>query len=132
MKKLTVLSLITGILCGLWTASSPSLGLLGWARFAGCTAFFAAGGKLKGFKSAITTAVITFVMCIQAKIKLFEFIPGTFIGSFSTFAYGGNWKAVVPALILGAILGLLCESGGTWLFNTTNKNIDSEENIRIS
>jgi hypothetical protein len=160
MKKLTALSLITGILCGLWTASSPSLGLLGWAGFAGCTAFFAAGGKLKGFKSAIittlsgvfwamviiqicnhmefayvgaiTTAVITFVMCIQAKIKLFEFIPGTFIGSFSTFAYGGNWKAVVPALILGAILGLLCESGGTWLFNATNKNIDSEENIRIS
>jgi len=153
MKNLVALSLTTAILCGIWIELSPSLGLLGWAGFAGCTAFFAAGGKFKGFKSAIitnlsgvfwamiiiqmsnnlefahagaiSTAVITFMMCIQAKIKLFEFIPGTFIGSFSTFASGGDWKAVIPALILGAILGYLCESSGTWLFNVTNKNTDS-------
>ncbi|MCT4544650.1 MAG: DUF1097 domain-containing protein [Vallitalea sp.] len=81
------------------------------------------------YAGAISTAVITFVMCIQAKIKLFEFIPGTFIGSFSTFASGGDWKAVVPALILGAILALLCESSGIWLFNVTNRNTDSQENV---
>lgn len=155
MKNLVALSVTTAILCGIWTALSPSVGLLGWAGFAGCTAFFAAGGKAKGFKSAIitnlsgvfwatviiqmcnyidiphigaiSTALITFVMCIQAKIKLFEFIPGTFIGSFSTFASGGNWKAIVPALILGSILGYLCETSGTWLFNITNKDNDSEE-----
>ncbi|MCY6484308.1 DUF1097 domain-containing protein [Clostridium aestuarii] len=157
MKNLFALSLTTAILCGIWTGLSPSLGLLGWAGFAGCTAFFAAGGKLKGFKTAIitnlsgvfwamviiqicnhmefahvgaiSTAVITFMMCIQAKIKLFEFIPGTFIGSFSTFASGGDWKAIIPALILGAILGYLCETSGAWLFNVINKNTDSEENV---
>jgi hypothetical protein len=55
MKNLTALSITTAILCGIWTVLSPSLGLLGWAGFAGCTAFFAAGGKFEGFKSAIIT-----------------------------------------------------------------------------
>lgn len=159
MKNLFALSLTTAILCGIWVVVSPSLGLLGWAGFAGCTAFFAAGGKAKGFKSAIitnlsgvfwamviiqicnhvefahigaiSTAAITFIMCIQAKIKLFEFIPGTFIGSFSTFASGGDWKAIIPSLILGAILGYLCETSGTGLFNVINKNTDSEENVAM-
>ncbi|WP_270942732.1 DUF1097 domain-containing protein [Romboutsia lituseburensis] len=149
MDSLFALSLMTAIFCGLWSALSSSLGLIAWAGFAGCTSFFAAGGKLKGFNraiftnlsgvfwaiisikiceyieiqhiGAITTAVITFIMCIQAKIKFLDFIPGTFIGSVSTFAANGNWKAVVPALILGAILGYICESSGLWLFKIFNK-----------
>jgi uncharacterized membrane protein YesL len=83
--------------------------------FAGCTAFFAAGGmKNGGLKTAlitglsgvfwgmviiavsslfvfpqsgtILTALITFIMCIQSKCKYFAYIPGAFIGCFSTFA----------------------------------------------
>lgn len=149
MDSLFALSLMTAIFCGIWSALSSSLGLIAWAGFAGCTSFFAAGGKSKGFKKtiltnlsgvfwamisikicqyieiehigAITTAVITFIMCIQAKIKFLDFIPGTFIGSVSTFAAGGNWKAVALALILGAILGYICESTGIWLFEVLNK-----------
>ncbi|MCT4565528.1 MAG: DUF1097 domain-containing protein [Maledivibacter sp.] len=155
MGNLAALSLMTAILCGIWVELSSALGLLGWAGFAGCTAFFAAGGKIQGLKSSlpatlsgvfwamviikmcnymefshvagISTALITFIMCIQAKIKLFEFIPGTFIGSFSTFASGGDWKGVVITLILGAILGYACESSGTWFYNVTNRNTNSQE-----
>lgn len=156
MGNLAALSFMTAILCGLWVEVGSALGLLGWAGFAGCTAFFAAGGKITGLKrsmpttlsgvfwamviiqmcnymefahvAAISTALITFVMCIQAKIELFEFIPGTFIGSFSTFASGGNWQGVVIALILGGILGFLCESSGTWFYNVTNKETNANPN----
>lgn len=149
MEYLLALSLTTGVLCGFWMEVSSLFNLLAWAGFAGCTTFFAAGGKKAGFKSAILTnlsgvfwavviiqltmhleiphataiytAVITFIMCIQSKFSLLKFIPGTFVGSFSTFAAGGDWKAVVPALICGAILGWACESSGTWLYKITNK-----------
>jgi len=149
MEYLLALSLTTGILCGVWMDVSSTLHLLAWAGFAGCTTFFAAGGKKDGFKTAIvtnfsgvfwavitiqitnylgiphniaiSTGIITFVMCIQAKWSLFQFIPGTFVGSFSTFAAGGDWKAVIPALICGALLGWACEASGTWLHKVTNK-----------
>lgn len=160
MGSLTALSLTTAILCGIWVEVSGAIGLLGWAGFAGCTAFFAAGGKVQGIKkalpttlcgvfwamviiqmcnylnighiSAISTALITFVMCIQAKIGLFEFIPGTFIGSFSTFASGGNWQGVVIALVIGVFLGFACETSGTWLFNTLDKNNDPNKDSKAS
>lgn len=157
MKKLTALSLTTGILCGIWILLSSFLGIPSWVGFAGCTAFFAAGGKVKGFKkaifttligvfwamiiitissyinipysSAISTALITFIMCYQANISLFSFIPGTFIGAFSTFAAQGNWKLIVPALILGIILGIACESSGDHLFKTLNEESTANSNI---
>jgi len=155
MGYLIALSLTTAVLCGLWIEISAFLGLLAWAGFAGCTSFFAAGGKAKGFKSAvitnlsgvlwavvtihlsnligfthaasISTALITFIMCAQSKNKLFEFIPGTFIGSFTTFAAGGDWKAVIPALLCGAVLGYACESSGIWLNKITNKRTTPPE-----
>lgn len=145
MKKLTALSLTTGLLCGIWMWISSLLGIPSWAGFAGCTAFFAAGGKVQGFKKAlsttligvfwavmiiqlnslitipyttsISTALITFIMCYQANLNLFSFIPGTFIGSFSTFAAQGNWQLIAPALILGILLGISCELSGDYLFD---------------
>lgn len=153
MKKLTALSLTTGILCGLWFWLSSLFGIPSWVGFAGCTAFFAAGGKVEGFKKAITTtligvfwammimnissyintphigaistAVITFVMCYQANISLFSFIPGTFIGSFSTFAAQGNWEIIAPTLVLGIILGFACESSGKHLSKIINTSEES-------
>lgn len=149
MSYLMALSITTGILCGLWMEISAAFGLMAWAGFAGCTSFFAAGGKKEGFKgslvanlsgvfwavviiqinqhlqiphiSAISTALITFAMCIQAKCKWLHFIPGTFIGSFSTFAAGGDWKAVGIALICGACLGFLCEWTGIKLHQKWGK-----------
>lgn len=144
MSYLIALSITTGILCGLWMEVSSVFGLIAWAGFAGCTTFFAAGGTKDGIKKglitnlsgvfwaimimqinqllpvphigAISTALITFIMCAQAKFSWFKFIPGTFVGSFSTFAAGGNWQGVAIALICGSLLGYACESSGIWLY----------------
>lgn len=159
MKKLTALSLTTGVLCGIWMWISSLLGIPSWAGFAGCTAFFAAGGKIQGFKKAlsttligvfwammiiqlnsfmtiphtasISTALITFIMCYQANLNLFSFIPGTFIGSFSTFAAQGKWQLIVPALIIGVILGISCESSGKYLFEFLNNKNSSTADLKV-
>lgn len=159
MKKLTALSLTTGLLCGIWMWISSLLGIPSWAGFAGCTAFFAAGGKVQGFKKAlsttligvfwavmiiqlnslitipyttsISTALITFIMCYQANLNLFSFIPGTFIGSFSTFAAQGNWQLIAPALILGVFLGISCESSGDYLFDFLTSEQKSTVDMKV-
>lgn len=144
MSSLIALSITTAILCGIWTYLSSVIGILGWIGFAGCTSFFAAGGKKEGFKvsiianisgvfwaivtiklssilnfnigPAIATGIITFIMCAQAKNKYLAFIPGTFVGSFSTFAASGNWRVVLLGLMCGALLGYSCEWTGNRLY----------------
>lgn len=148
MTYLLALSLTTGLLCGAWMEISSLFGLIAWAGFAGCTTFFAAGGGKSGVQDALatnlsgvfwavvtmsltnllgiphagtfSTIVITAVMCLQSKCKWFKFIPGAFVGSFSTFAAGGNWQGVAIALVCGSFLGYACETSGKWLFKVTN------------
>ncbi len=148
MTYLVALSLTTGLLCGAWMELSTFFNLIAWAGFAGCTTFFAAGGGKQGVKDAlatnlsgvfwamvmimltqtfaiphagtISTIVITSVMCLQSKCKWLKFIPGTFVGSFSTFAAGGNWQGVALALVCGAFLGYACEASGKWLHKVSN------------
>ena len=46
MKKVDevfVLSIVTAILCGIWSYLSGIVGLIAWAGFAGCTTYFATG-----------------------------------------------------------------------------------------
>jgi hypothetical protein len=157
MGSLLSLSTTTAVLCGIWSYVSGIVGLLGWAGFSGCTSYFASGGKKEGLKASliantsgviwamiaiklspvlgiqpeiagsIMTTIITFGMCIQAKSKLFAYIPGTFFGSFSTFAANGDWKLILPSLLLGGLLGHACQCSGDWLFNLTNKKSEEVE-----
>jgi len=158
MKKLFSLSLTTGILCGFWILIGNALNIPTWIGFAGCTAFFAAGGysnngvqkalfsTLSGvlwavvifrlsnyfpseYSGAILTAIVTFIMCIQGGLKFFAFIPGTFVGSFSTFAADGHWEQVIPGLILGIILGFLCDYSGTKLGSIATIKSDSKNPV---
>jgi hypothetical protein len=122
-----------------------SLGLISWAGFLGCTAYFACPqGGIKGlFISACTlcsgvlwaqviihgsaiaphleilgymvTGVVAFLMCIQAKHMLLSFVPGTFIGACATFANQGEWRIVVPSLLLGLVFGFAMKNSGLWL-----------------
>lgn len=142
MSQLLPLSIGTALLCGIWVWLSGQFDLLTWGGFAGCTSFFAAGGKITGLKkslfaslsgvfwaaviiwlsgviafqsAAFAVGLVTFCMCYQSRIALFSFIPGTFIGCFSTFAANGDYKIIVPALILGIVLGFLCEHSGSIL-----------------
>lgn len=145
MNILLSLALTTGILSGLWGWVAVSLGLLSWAGFLGCTAYFACPqGGLKGLAIAsatvmsgvvwaliiihgsalaphleilgyVMTGVVAFLMCLQAKQLLLSFVPGTFIGACATFAGQGDWKLVVPSLALGLIFGYAMKNSGLWL-----------------
>jgi hypothetical protein len=105
MNILLCIAITTGILSGLWGWVAVSLGLLSWAGFLGCTAYFACPqGGVKGlFISGCTlmsgviwalvimkgsalaphleilgyvmTGVVAFLMCIQAKHLLLSFVP---------------------------------------------------------
>ncbi len=144
MSFLCALSISTAILCGIWSYLAGMVGLIGWAGFAGCTTYFACGKHgAEGVKKTIIPnltgvicgmviitlsnivpelgdlgiwcAIITFVMCIIAKCEWFDFCPGTFMGCFTTFAAGGDWKLLSVSLVIGAFLGLGCDYGGEWL-----------------
>ncbi len=123
MNILLSIALTTGILSGLWGWVAVSLGLLSWAGFLGCTAYFACPqGGIKGLLiSACTvmsgvvwaqviihgaalaphleifgyvmTGMVAFLMCMQAKSLLLSFVPGTFIGACATFAGQGGLAA---------------------------------------
>ncbi|MEF1219815.1 DUF1097 domain-containing protein, partial [Photobacterium damselae] len=58
--------------------------------------------------------------CIQAKKSWLAYIPGTFIGSCATFAAAGDWKLVVPSLVVGAIFGYAMKASGVWLHDKLN------------
>lgn len=135
-------------------SSIKVLGLITWVGFAGCTAYFASGkhgfdgvktailstlsGMLSAFiamyitktlsnsvtVSIIMTGVISATMCWQAKDKQLWFIPGAFIGCFTTFgasSMGINILSidaihVLISLICGAILALSCDKLGEYIF----------------
>ena len=135
MNILISIAFTTGIRSGIWGWVSVSLGLLSWAGFLGCTAYFAcpqgglkglgisAGTLLSGVVLALViingsalaphmdiigyviTGIVAFLMCIQAKQWLLSFVPGTFIGACATFAGKGNRRLVLTSLALGLVLG---------------------------
>lgn len=150
MSTLFAIALTTGILSGIWGWIAVSLGLLSWAGFLGCTSYFASPKDgLKGLGQSlltnlsgvfwamviihtsqwmsvevigyVVTAVVAFVMCIQAQKSWLAYIPGTFIGCCATFAAAGNWQLVIPSLMLGGVFGYLMKASGLWLHQKINQ-----------
>jgi hypothetical protein len=73
----------------------------------------------------IMTAIVSFMMCIQAKRTWLAYIPGTFIGACATFAANGDWQIVIPSLLLGGLFGFSMKTSGLWLssmLTNTNKS----------
>ena len=160
MNILLSIAITTGILSSIWGWVAVSLGLLSWAGFLGCTAYFACPqGGLKGLSiSAATllsgvvwamviiygsalaphleilgyviTGIVAFLMCIQAKQLLLSFVPGTFIGACATFAGQGDWKLVLPSLALGLIFGYAMKNSGLWLAARSTKTAHREQQIK--
>ncbi|WP_434362825.1 DUF1097 domain-containing protein [Parasalinivibrio latis] len=141
MNPMYALALSTGIFSGLWVWTSDSLGLLSWAGFLGCTTYFAINQEgVKGalscaltnisgvawammiiavsqatghaFIGYILTAIVAFFMCIQAQQRWLSYVPGTFVGACATFASNGDWKTVIPSLLLGLAFGIVMKEGG--------------------
>lgn len=157
MNILLSIALTTGILSGLWGWVAVSLGLIGWAGFLGCTAYFACPqGGVKGLViSACTlmsgvvwaqviihgsalaphieiigyvmTGLVAFLMCVQAKSVLLSFVPGTFIGACATFAGQGDWRQVVPSLAVGLLFGYAMKNSGLWLASRNSSLLPEEQ-----
>ncbi|SCC26435.1 Protein of unknown function [Kosakonia oryzendophytica] len=157
MNILLSIALTTGILSGLWGWVAVSLGLLSWAGFLGCTAYFACPqGGIKGLLiSACTvmsgviwalviihgaalaphleifgyvmTGAVAFLMCMQAKSFLLSFVPGTFMGACATFAGQGDWQLVMPSLAVGLLFGYAMKNSGLWLASWRASVLSSEK-----
>ena len=151
MNVLFAIAVTTGILSGVWGWVAVSLGLISWAGFLGCTAYFACPqGGLKGLLiSTLTccsgvfwamaiihgselapgwsllgyllTGAVAFLMCIQAKQQWLGYIPGTFAGCCATFGAAGEWRLILPSLVIGALFGYLMKASGLWLSQKTQK-----------
>ena len=70
----------------------------------------------------VFSGLLSFVICIAGALDFFAFIPGTFLGCFCTFAANGDWKLLIPSMIVGALLGLTCDLGGDLLFSMFGKS----------
>lgn len=55
MTLLIIISVVIGILAGLWAVAAVQLNLIIFAGFMAWSTFFAAGGKLSGLKSSLIT-----------------------------------------------------------------------------
>lgn len=127
-------ALSAGLLAALWAGLADTFHLVTWIGFLACSTYFAQPKpgfqgvlltwftNLSGvfwawlvisgtsyFGSAwvgyLLTGIVTSAMCLQASHNKLSFIPGAFIGCCITFAMAADIAAIVPALILGALLG---------------------------
>lgn len=143
--SLSCLGIAMALYAGLWTLLCEWTGMVSWIGFAGCTTYFACGKKnWQGIKTAMVVnlsgvvwasvsiflgglwnwsgstavfcALISYVIILQAEMKTFSFIPGAYIGCFTTFAAAGDLKAILPAILAGVLLGWLTDVTGTKIY----------------
>lgn len=141
MNPLAAVGITVGLLAGVWTWASSTLGLTTWVAFVTWALFFAAGGKLTGLAKvppAVLTGLlfgwmvvsvaklipsgwtvpagvvlIAFIMCAQANWSVLSFIPGAFAGAALLFGTGGDWFGAGTAALIGVGLGFVSQwSGG--------------------
>uniref|UniRef100_UPI00404718ED DUF1097 domain-containing protein n=1 Tax=Shewanella sp. TaxID=50422 RepID=UPI00404718ED len=128
------IAISAGLLASVWAGLADVLHLVTWVGFLGCSTFFAQTNTgVKGMLMAMTTnlsgvfwgwliiagsstlgspiisyaltGIVTAFMCLQVSNKNFAFIPGTFIGCCITFALNADLAAIIPPLMIGAVLG---------------------------
>jgi hypothetical protein len=133
MKNYVGVAVSIGVLAGVWTQVSTSLGLVTWVAFVIWAGYFAAGGGRDGFVRvlasalsgvlygwlavwfatnvsvpgalAIAVGVIAALMCLQAGWHWLSFIPGAFFGAASLFGNAVDVWPTVLAIAIGAVLG---------------------------
>ncbi|MPY21604.1 DUF1097 domain-containing protein [Shewanella psychropiezotolerans] len=134
MENRWQVAISAGLLAAVWAGVADSFSLVTWIGFLACSTYFAQpkpgfqgvlmswATNLSGvfwawivisgsgyFESAfvgyLLTGIVTSGMCLQASYHKLAFIPGAFIGCCITFAMVGDISNILPALILGALLG---------------------------
>lgn len=128
------IAISAGLLAAVWAGVADIFHLVTWIGFLSCSTYFALGKlnfqgvviswctNLSGvfwawlvisgssyFETPIVgyllTGIVTSAMCLQASYSKLAFIPGAFIGCCITFAMGGDIANILPALIIGSLLG---------------------------
>ena len=64
---------------------------------------------------ALATGFISWGMTYQSRVDLVSFVPATFIGCFSSFGAGGDWKTIAISFFMGHLLGVSCSVAGNML-----------------
>ncbi|ABV36274.1 conserved hypothetical protein [Shewanella sediminis HAW-EB3] len=134
MENRWQIAISAGLLAAVWCGVADTFHLVTWIGFLGCSTYFAQPKanfqgvvvtwctNLSGVFWAwliitgsgyfdtplmgyLFTGIATSAMCLQASYQKLSFIPGAFIGCCTTFAMGGDLANILPALILGALLG---------------------------
>lgn len=134
MENRCQIAISAGLLAAVWAGVADSFSLVTWIGFLSCSTYFAqtkpgfqgvlmswatnlsgvfwawvvisgSGHFESAFVGYLLTGIVTSAMCLQASYHKLSFIPGAFIGCCITFAMGGDIANILPALILGALLG---------------------------
>ncbi|MGS0726394.1 DUF1097 domain-containing protein [Shewanella sp. 0m-11] len=134
MENRWQIAISAGLLAAIWAGVADVLHLVTWIGFLSCSTFFAqTHAGVKGMLMAMATnlsgvfwgwliisgssffvspllgytltGIATAAMCLQASHQKLAFIPGAFIGCCITFAMGADIAAIIPPLLLGAVLG---------------------------
>lgn len=154
MNPLFFSALSSGVFATLMVWLTSTLGWLTWAAFLGCASYFSTRGDIRGLtENSLTNltgtgwamvmikgslllgnplgylviAVVSFLMCMQARQSWLAYIPGTFIGASTVFAANGDWQAVVPPLLLGGVIGFVMKHSGLWLYNKYAQTVVAEK-----
>lgn len=80
------------------------------------TSIMQGDGSAPYLLGALATGIISWGMTYQARLNFLSIIPATFMGCFSTFASGGEWKLMVAGVICGNLLGLSCDNLGKLIY----------------
>ncbi|PKG75821.1 DUF1097 domain-containing protein [Shewanella sp. GutCb] len=144
------IAISAGLLAAVWAGFADVFQLVTWIGFLGCSTFFAQTETgVKGMLMAMATnvsgvfwgwliisgssffvspvmgytftGIATAAMCLQASYQKLAFIPGAFIGCCITFAMGGDVVAILPPLLVGAMLGYSMSLLTTQLISLTQK-----------
>ena len=77
--------------------------------------------------NGLITGIFTGVIIYLTHCDLTRFANCTFIGGFSAFASGGNWKMLIICFILGNIVGLISDYFGRFILAKFFKKTDKKD-----
>lgn len=89
--------------------------------FWGAVIFFISGNWHSTWSMFIAVLIAVIGMCVQARWSVLSFIPGAFAGCASLFGTAsannptGDWKGVLIALALGAVMGWAAEKAAMFV-----------------
>ncbi len=149
MSPLIAIAITTGILSAVWGWVAVTLGLISWVGFLGCTSYFASSGGYKALLQTLlcnASGMLWALLLIHGDAWWGAGVAGYLMtGVVATpdvragqaavarlhsrhlrrllrhLRCGGEWRLILPSLIIGALFGYLMKASGLWLSRKTQK-----------